>query len=192
MAGVRQFDEEEALARALDVFEARGFRATSMLDLAAGTGVQRGSLYHAYGGKEEIFVRAFRAHATRFLAGAADALRRPDARSALLSFFDHCIDTILSGAPPHGCLSTRTAIEAATESGRARATVRAFLGDLETVVHDGLAGRADVADLSVGLRAAARLVVATTRGIAVMERLDHTDVELRAIAATQVAALVGH
>lgn len=41
MAGVRQFDEERALGKALDVFTVRGFRDTSMLDLAAGTGVQR-------------------------------------------------------------------------------------------------------------------------------------------------------
>lgn len=58
MAGVRQFDEQEVLGRALEIFETRGFRATSILDLAAGTGVRRGSLYHAYGDKEDACCRA--------------------------------------------------------------------------------------------------------------------------------------
>ncbi|WP_435154120.1 TetR/AcrR family transcriptional regulator [Amycolatopsis sacchari] len=189
MAGVRQFDERVALSRALNVFEERGFRDTSMLDLAAGTGVQRGSLYHAYGGKEEIFLRAFRDHTERFLAGAAVALDRPDARSALLSFFGYCIGAITSGSPPRGCLSTRTAIEAATASPRLATAVRAMLDDLENVVHDGLAAFGDSA-LNVEPRAAARLIVTTTRGIAVMERAGHGPAELRAIAATLVASLV--
>ncbi|GHF83802.1 helix-turn-helix domain-containing protein [Amycolatopsis bartoniae] len=191
MAGVRQFDEQATLERALGIFSERGFRATSMLDLAAGTGVQRGSLYHAYGGKEEIFLRAFGEYSGRFLAGAAEALDRPDTRSALLSFFDFCVDTIVAGSPRRGCLSTRTAIEAATDSERTATAVRAFLDKLETVVHHRLAAIDDGAHLTVDPRAAARLIVTTTRGIAVMERVDHTPAELRAIAETLVTTLVG-
>ncbi|WP_433502837.1 TetR/AcrR family transcriptional regulator [Pseudonocardia halophobica] len=191
MAGVRQFDEREALERALGVFEDRGFRTTSMLHLAAGTGVQRGSLYHAYGGKEEIFVRAFREYTDRFLARAAEALSRPDKRSALLSFLDFCLESITLGSPSRGCLSTRTAVEAATESGRARTAVRTFLDELETVVHDGLAAIDDGAELQVDLRAAARLIVTSTRGIAVLERVGHSLPELRAVAETLVSSLLG-
>jgi TetR/AcrR family transcriptional regulator, transcriptional repressor for nem operon len=83
-----------------------------MLDLAAGTGVQRGSLYHAYGGKEEIFLRVFADYAAQFLTGAARALNRPDTRTALLSFFEFCIRAITSDTPSRGCFSTRTAIDA--------------------------------------------------------------------------------
>jgi AcrR family transcriptional regulator len=191
MAGVRQFDERVALDRALDVFEARGFRATSMLDLAAGTGIQRGSLYHAYGGKEEIFLRAFREYTGRFLAGAAGALDRPGKRAALLAFFDFCIETFAAGSPSRGCLSTRTAIEAATESPRSKAAVRAMLDELETVIHDGLAVIDDGLEPAVGLRKAARLVVTTTRGIAVLERVGHGPAELREIAEDLVTSLVG-
>lgn len=191
MAGVRQFDERETLDRALDVFVTRGFRATSMLDLAAGTRVQRGSLYHAYGGKEEIFLRVFREYTGRFLAGAAAALDRPGKRAALLSFFDFCIDTFAAGSPSRGCLSTRTAVEAATDSPRAEAAVRAMLDELETVVHDALAAIDDGVEVAADLRSAARLVVTTTRGIAVMERVHHGPAELRAIADTLVTSLVG-
>ncbi|WP_326834695.1 helix-turn-helix domain-containing protein [Amycolatopsis rhabdoformis] len=191
MAGVRQFDEREALSRALDVFTDRGFRATSMLDLAAGTGVQRGSLYHAYGGKEEIFLRAFGEYTARFLAGAAEALQRPTKREALLTFFDYCIDTFTAGTPPHGCLSTRTAIEAATESPRAETAVRGLLDDLETLVLTTLSTLDDGVEPPVDLAAAARLVVSTTRGLAVMERVRYEPDELRAIAETLVTSLFG-
>lgn len=191
MVGVRQFDEREALGRALEVFDERGFRGTSMLDLAAGTGVQRGSLYHAYGGKEEIFVRAFGDYSGRFLDGAAAALRQPTRRAALSAFFDFCVAAITAGEPSRGCLSTRTAVDAGRDAPRVATEVRAFLDRLERVVRDGLAAVPDEVGLAVDPAAAARLVVTTTRGIAVMERAGFTPDQLREIAETQVAALSG-
>ncbi|MET7994614.1 TetR/AcrR family transcriptional regulator [Amycolatopsis sp. NPDC005232] len=191
MAGVRQFDEREALSRALDVFTDRGFRATSMLDLATGTGVQRGSLYNAYGGKEEIFLRAFGEYTADFLTGASAALDRPTKRAALLSFFDYCIETFTAGTPAHGCLSTRTAIEAATESPRAESAVRALLDELETLVYAKLSTLDDGVESPVDLHGAARLVVSTTRGLAVMERVRYEPGELREIAETLVTSLFG-
>jgi AcrR family transcriptional regulator len=153
--------------------------------------VQRGSLYHAYGGKEEIFVRAFRTYPSRFLAGVAEALDRADKRAALLSLFDFCVDTFAAPST-HGCLSTRTAIEAATDSPRVEAAVRAMLDELETIVHDALAAIDDGVELAVDLRVAARLVVTTTRGLAVMERVNHEPEELRVIAGALGTSLVGH
>ncbi|MFG2678157.1 TetR/AcrR family transcriptional regulator [Streptomyces sp. NPDC048392] len=190
MAGVRQFDEQRTLGRALEVFAVRGYRATSMLDLASGTGVQRGSLYHAYGGKEQIFLRVFGVYTRTFLGDAAEALRADDRRSALLAFFDHCIRSITAGTPARGCLSTRTVIDASTEVAQVETAARTFLDDLEDVVHDGLAAIED-GGLTVDLRSAARLVVTTTRGLAVMERAHHGPDELRDIAATLVTSLTG-
>lgn len=191
MAGVRQFDEGQALGRALEVFGVRGFRDTSMLDLAAGTGVQRGSLYNAYGGKEELFLRVFGEHAERFLAGAARALDQPDKRGALSAFFDFCVASITVGEPSRGCLSTRTAIDAAVDSPRVSAAVRALLAALETVVYEALTRIDDGVPLRVDVRAAARLVVATTRGVAVLERVAYAPAELRAIGETLTTSMLG-
>ncbi|AWW41479.1 MULTISPECIES: TetR/AcrR family transcriptional regulator [Streptomyces] len=190
MAGVRRFDERETLGLALEVFGARGYRATSMLDLAAGTGVQRGSLYHAYGGKEQIFLRVFGDYTGVFLAGAAKALRTGDRRSALLALFEYCIRSITAGTPSRGCLSTRTVLDASAEAPHVETAVRSFLDDLEDVVHDGLEA-IDDGDLAVDLRSAARLVVTTTRGLAVMERAHHGPDELRNIAEALVTSLAG-
>ena len=74
MVGVRQFDEQEVIAQALDVFRRKGLSEATMQDLAAATGVQRGSLYNAYGDKEAIFVRAYDQYAREFFEIAAKAL----------------------------------------------------------------------------------------------------------------------
>src|SRR3954452_9697706 len=106
MSGVRQFEEEVVLDQALEVFWRKGLRATSMLDLTRATGVQRGSLYHAYGGKEALFRLAFRRYESRFLAAAASALDQPDARTALRRFFSVVVANMTAGAPSRGCLTT--------------------------------------------------------------------------------------
>ncbi|TDD49372.1 TetR/AcrR family transcriptional regulator [Kribbella antibiotica] len=170
MAGVRQFDEDTALQQALDVFWERGWQSTSMVDLAAGTGVQRGSLYHAYGGKEQIFLKAFDRFAESFLSSAATALA---AKQPLNTFFDYCIDSITSG---RGCFSTRTAVEA--DAPAVRAAVQRLLDDLEELLIP-----------ATGSREAARLVVTTTRGLAVLERVYGDPERLRATARTLVQAI---
>jgi hypothetical protein len=89
-----------------------------------------------------------------------------------MAFFDYCIATVTAGEPARGCLSTRTAVEAARESPEAAAAVRGLLARLEDLVHDKLS-TLDDDTAAIDLRAAARLVVTTTRGLAVMERARH-------------------
>ena len=109
MVGVRQFDEQEVIALALDVFWRKGLHDATMQDLAAATGVQRGSLYNAYGDKEAIFLRAFDQYAVQFLETAGHALAEGDVAERLRNFFDVIIVNMTSGSPSRGCLTTRTA-----------------------------------------------------------------------------------
>ncbi|GAA3590527.1 helix-turn-helix domain-containing protein [Kribbella ginsengisoli] len=198
MAGVRQFDEGALVEQALGVFWEKGYRATSMLDLAAATGVQRGSLYHAYGGKEQLFRKIFSQFTAEFLAGAERALEADDPRQALTDLFDYCIASITTGTPSRGCLSTRTAVEAAEP--QVDAAVQAMLDGLEERVATMLTRTASASfsarsararsALSVPPRDAARLVVAMTRGLAVLERVYGDPARLRETAATLVTALL--
>ena len=54
----KSFDEEAALEKAVQVFWSRGFDSASMAELIEQTGVNRGSLYNAFGGKQSLFVQA--------------------------------------------------------------------------------------------------------------------------------------
>src|SRR4051812_26317973 len=83
MVGTRQFDEDALLEVAIETFRRHGFAATSMIDVAAATGVQRGSLYNAYGDKERLFLLAYDRYAGRFLESVRQALSNPDPAVAL-------------------------------------------------------------------------------------------------------------
>jgi len=55
MARPRNFAEETVLAQAADVFARLGYNAASIDDLLTATGLQRGSLYKAFGSKRNLF-----------------------------------------------------------------------------------------------------------------------------------------
>lgn len=59
MPRTKQFCEEETLKKAVELFWQKGFHATSMQDLVCHLGINRASLYDTYGGKEELFDKAF-------------------------------------------------------------------------------------------------------------------------------------
>jgi AcrR family transcriptional regulator len=190
MVGARQFDEQEVIATALDVFWRKGLHDATMQDLAAATGVQRGSLYNAYGDKEAIFLRAFDQYAEQFLDMTARTLAEGDTAARLRNFLDVVIVNMTSGSPPRGCLTTRTALDAAISSADVRQRVQGVLSRLEQIIAKAISsasGKRPAADAN----RLARVIVTFTRGLAVMERAGYGRKQLRESAATFVDALVG-
>jgi TetR/AcrR family transcriptional regulator, transcriptional repressor for nem operon len=191
MVGVRQFDEQEMIATALDVFWRKGLHDATMQDLAAATGVQRGSLYNAYGDKEAIFQRAFDQYAGQLIDWCGQALAEGDDIAARLrNFLDLLIVNMTSGSPPRGCLTTRTALDGAISSAAVRQRVQGVLSRLEQLVSKAISSAPDKR-LAANANRLARVVVTFTRGLAVMERAGYSRKQLKESAATFVDALVG-
>lgn len=185
MAGTKQFDEDEALDRAMALFWRRGFGPTSMQDVALATGVLRGSLYHAYGDKQALFLRVFARYRERFLASVAGALAAATPEQALRDYLRFSIDTItLAGddAASRGCLTTKTATDETAMDEQIRDALRGLLDGVRALLEQRL-GRADaLARLALAPAAAATLIVTTTRGMVVMERVYGDPAQLQAIA----------
>ncbi|WP_342726965.1 TetR/AcrR family transcriptional regulator [Bradyrhizobium sp. B097] len=191
MVGVRQFDEDEVITTALDVFWRKGLHDATMQDLASATGVLRGSLYNAYGDKEAIFLRAFDQYTGQFLEAAGNALSHGDAVAGLRHFFDMIIVNMTDGSPPRGCLTTRTALDAAISSADVRQRVQDVLARLEQLIGKAIGtgpGKRSAADAN----RLARVIVTYTRGLAVMERAGYSRKQLRELAATFIDAVVGN
>ncbi|GGC61911.1 TetR/AcrR family transcriptional regulator [Chelatococcus reniformis] len=190
MVGVRQFDEAEALRKALTLFWTKGFDETSMQELASATGVQRGSLYNAYGDKGALFLKVFEVYRRDFLRQLRASLDRPKLHDALQSFFDCVVTSMTTGNPTRGCLSTKTAASTAIVDESIREAVQGLLDELEGL----LGGRLARAQPSDGLRLApgeaARLIVTLTRGIVIIERVYQDEQRLRATADALIALLL--
>lgn len=188
MAGVRQFDDEKAMDDALALFWRQGVAATSMLDLAAATGVQRGSLYNAYGDKEAIFLRTFDLYAVRFLEEIRASLEENDAGRMLRRFFETIIGNITVGK--RGCLTTKTAVDGSLASKSIRQRLREHLDRLQSIVEAALSQPNVHPQLTLEPADAAAVVVTFTRGLAVMERVHGDQAALLRAADALIRALV--
>jgi TetR/AcrR family transcriptional repressor of nem operon len=170
MAGTRQFDEDVLLEVALNAFWQNGYGATSMIEVAQATGVQRGSLYNAYGDKEQIFLLAFERYSSRFLDFVGQSLSSPDPAVALTTLLKGAIANMTQGAPSRGCLTTKITIEL-PEAGKAiEARVKRLIEDFTALIRDALSTPAARQRLSCDPQMAADLTVTFARGLAVMER----------------------
>lgn len=171
MVGVRQFDESAALAAALETFWSQGLAATTMPDLARATGVQRGSLYNAYGDKETIFLRAFDLYEDRFLKAVEVSLTQDDAGALLRSVFETAIANMTAGSPPRGCLTTKTAVDGSTASALVHDRLRVLVERLSTMLEAACSRPSIAQQLTLSPPEAAAVIVTFTRGLAVMERI---------------------
>ncbi len=92
----REFDHDDVLRIAFDQFWRKGVRGTSLSDIARDAGVQRGSLYNAFGSKEALFLCAYERYASEYLRSLQKALGSGTLRARLTAFFDV---TIKNAAP---------------------------------------------------------------------------------------------
>jgi AcrR family transcriptional regulator len=121
----RAYDADEALARAAATFWKAGYAGTSLDDLVAATGMNRPSLYAAFGDKREIYLKTLDYYMEESRAVARAALADdPPLRVFLKRFYDKALD-LYFGDGPRGCYTVGTAATVAAVDD----DVRKFLAD---------------------------------------------------------------
>src|SRR5262245_31445740 len=107
----RAYQPEVALARALDVFWKEGFAGTSLDDLSAATGMNRPSLYGAFGDKRELYIKTYQSYRDRARQRMSEAFAAElPLREMLERVYAIALDMYLSGKDgPRGCFTVMTA-----------------------------------------------------------------------------------
>jgi TetR/AcrR family transcriptional regulator, copper-responsive repressor len=123
----RQYDPDRALDDAADKFWNNGYAATSLDDLAAATGMNRPSLYAAFGGKSDLYLKTLEHYRNKARAIALEMLTDdPTLRVYLTRFYEMLLDLYLAGEESaRGCYIVTTAATQATLD----PAVRAFLAE---------------------------------------------------------------
>lgn len=128
----KSFDIEEALDRATEVFWKKGYEAASMADLIQAIGINKGSLYNAFGSKKKLFDRALaRYDQKRRAAVLAELREHPDALEAINAFFDGVIDEAREDPRNLGCFVVNTAQDLPNQPPEVMQTVRESLSEIE-------------------------------------------------------------
>lgn len=114
MARTREFDVDKALKAAMELFWEKGYEATSLNDLTARMGIQRPSLYAAFGDKQALFEAALRHYTQLHATHVRASLFNPSsAKEAIRAFFDQLIAEEYSGRISRGCFCLNTMVELA-------------------------------------------------------------------------------
>ena len=121
----RAYQPEIALGKALDLFRKGGFAATSLDDLSAATGMNRPSLYGAFGDKRELYIKAYQRYREDARAAMIDIFRdEAPIRKRLERIYAVALGIYLSGeSGPRGCFTVMTAASEAVSDPEIRAMV---------------------------------------------------------------------
>jgi AcrR family transcriptional regulator len=104
------FDHEEALEKALRVFWLRGYEGASMAELTEALGINRPSIYAAFGNKEELFRKALSKYLAGPVAYAAEAVNEPTSRQVVEKLLARSAELLTSPNNPSGCMIVQGAL----------------------------------------------------------------------------------
>jgi TetR/AcrR family transcriptional repressor of nem operon len=114
MPRAKEFEPEEALHDAMELFWRKGYEATSMRDLLEGMGIGRGSFYDTYGDKRSLFLAALNRFEKTRTAWVPEALEEGDSPLEVIGYvFERTVDGLVSFEPRRGCLLANSAVELA-------------------------------------------------------------------------------
>jgi AcrR family transcriptional regulator len=105
MGRPRAFHEDTALEAAMRVFWDKGYEGTSLDDLTEAMGINRSSLYSAFGDKQSLFEKVLVRYSAGPMAFLSQALAQPTARQVIESLLRASVDFLADPTHPKGCLS---------------------------------------------------------------------------------------
>jgi TetR/AcrR family transcriptional repressor of nem operon len=112
MPRTKEFDPDDVLEQAMELFWEQGFEATSAQDLVDRTGLNRSSLYNTFGSKQELYLQALDHYRKTDAAGIEQLLDQFDsARAALRHLLEEAIPSAEGTA--RGCFLANAAVERA-------------------------------------------------------------------------------
>ena len=169
MGRPREFDRDEALDRAVEVFWSQGYERTSVEDLTEYMGIQRGSLYAAFGGKHQLFLEALDRYEERFYRDTLRLLEEGSPRDGIRRVFEKAVsDCACEGAK--GCFMTNTAVALAEDDPETAARVWGNLLRLEDAFEHALTRAEGVVPAGKDARQLARFFTSSLQGLRVLSR----------------------
>ncbi len=184
----RTFDTDTALDQAMRVFWDNGYAGTSITDLTEALGINKPSLYAAFGNKESLFKAALQHYADQYGAPLLERLTSPEdapLRVRLEAYLTGIADLVSDRQNPKGCLLVKTSCESGGQGfpNDVADSVQAIGLATERVLQDVLSSeqrRGNLPD-SLDTRVLASYLLSAMYGLSVMARRGKPRKDLKAI-----------
>lgn len=184
MARSRVFDEETAVESAMNLFWRKGYEQTSIADLTGAMGINKGSLYHSFGSKHDLFVRVLLRYSIEFMRVTLQrAGQNPDPIAAIDDLFAEMVRNSLTDPDHKGCFLVNTALELQSHTAEVQSMTRKGIAEYEAFFADKLtlAKEQDRLPADYDVAAAASGLMALETGLQVMARGVYEEKNLQAI-----------
>ena len=172
----REFDDREVVDAAKEVFWDRGYLGTAISDIERSTGLNRSSLYLAYGSKRGLFGNALERYQDDFVSDKLHAMEDGPAGLASVAGFFSVLKEFFLEDPSHaqrGCLMVNSIAELGGRDDDATAAAAGFRDRLEAAFRRSLDGAAAAREVEgSGVQRRARVLAAATFGVWLSARID--------------------
>ena len=194
----RSFCKDEALDKAMRVFWENGYAGTSVAHLTSALGINKPSLYAAFGNKEQLFATAMEHYMDEYAAQLLDRLTNPpDAplKERLKSYLLGIIEVICDRESPKGCMFVKSSCE--SDSVAIPDEISSSLKDMGLASEVALSELLEAEKLRGQLPEDTRVqditgyLLSVTYGMTVLAQRGKTKEELRAVAEMAVSLLPG-
>ena len=114
MARTKDFDENEVLTKAIQVFWHKGYNGTSMQDLVDGLGISRSSLYDTYTDKHTLFVKALESYQNSGAGKIQEIINNSgSAKDIVKRLLEFATNELLGDKQQKGCFMVNAEVEVA-------------------------------------------------------------------------------
>jgi len=137
MARKREFDEDKVLDALRDVFWEHGYDGTSYSDIMSATGLQKGSLYSAFGDKRALYQKAIARYDAQVVSGAIKMLRNENlsAKARIENLMNGPVEAAGTREGRHGCLLCNAAIDQAPTDKETEVSVTNSMNRLKDAIN---------------------------------------------------------
>ena len=135
----KEFDPDQALADAMDLFWEKGYEATSMQDLVDRMGINRFSLYDTFGNKHDLFLSALESYHQQAEAGPFAVLSESmEGLGAIRAYFSAILDSLSDPSGKRSCFMVNSLAEKAGTDREINTCVMKNVANLEAAFKQAL------------------------------------------------------
>jgi len=192
----RAYDPQTALQQALGVFWNTGYSGASLDSIATAAGMNRPSLYAAFGDKHALYIKALEQYWEFAAASMHEALTNLDLplAEALQRFYEGQLSIYFSGdGQPRGCFAIGTATTEAVEDPQIREVLSDRLSRLDADLEIRLQAAKATGELKDTADPAALAVLASSvlHSISIRARAGKSRTELTELARNAIRVICG-
>ena len=189
----RAFDMEKALQKALEVFWRKGYEGASLPDLCEAMGINKPSLYAAFGNKEQLFLKTIELYENRPCAFFYPALEHATSYEVVKHMLCGAASANADPDNPPGCVIVQGALACSESAAFVKEALIIKRRAGETALCERLQRAKDEGDLPADSdpAALARYIGAVLQGMAIQATSGANCAELKQVAETVLSAWPG-